>query len=492
VHSAGKWFHAACNWLLGAVVLGGAACGLSYSLIASPTAPLTATVTRASLSIAVTERGELESSTTTEVCCAVEGCQNRIATALPEGTIVEKGQVVLTFDTDRLERCLECQQLKVVAATERAAAARYDRDAEQIRSAGDLDRGQTSSLLADLEARKYADGDYKISMEGERGDLELARKDLQEKLDHLNDCRKLYRQGFETLDHLRAEEVQYRQKAAALQKMETRLTMMEKFTRVRCETQLRASASEAKRGLELARSLGALALDRAQTEYETAATVARLEQETLDRLRQQLDHCLVKAPHDGMVIYARLPFEQGPIAPGAAVCFQQPLFSLPDLSQMQVRIAVDESKIARVKTGQKATIRLEASPDVPLGGTVARVAPLADSAGPADGQAIKKYTTIVQIDNLPRDGSLKPGMSAEVTIRVEQLADALLVPVQAVAESEDRPVAYVIGPDGVARSRRIEVAENNDRWVQIASGLEEGEIVALDARARLAADPSPP
>jgi HlyD family secretion protein len=486
-HPVRRWLHAACNWMLGAAVLGGSAWGLSYALVVSPITPVTGTVTRATLSILVTARGELESGRTTDVCCEIEGCQNRIITALPEGTMVRQGQVVVTFDTDRLQHHLECQQLKLAAATEQARAARYDLDAEKIRSAGDLDRGETGSLLADLDARKFVEGDYKVQVEGSQGEIELARSDLQEKTERLTSCRKRYRQGFGTLDELRAEEAQYRQKAALLQKMETRLSVLEKYTRMKSEMQLRAEASDARRELELTRRRGTLAVDGAQTQYESADAVARLEKEALERLRQQLDHCIVRAPHEGMVVYCRSPLSDSPIAPGATICFQQPLFRLPDLTRMQVKLDIDEAKIGKVRVGQKATIRVEASPDSLLRGTIARVAPLADATHGGEGGA-REYTTIVQIDHLPRDAELRPGMTAEVTILVEEVADALLAPVEAVTESQGRHIAYVIGPGGVVEHREIEVAETNEKWVRILSGLQEGEVVALDARSRLAAE----
>src|SRR5438132_7030373 len=165
VHPAVTWFHTACNLILGLAVLVGAAGGLSYWLLRSPTTPITGVVARATLSIMVTERGELESSRTATVCCEVEGCHNRIVTLLPEGTAVKRGQVVLTFDADRLKHDLENRQMKLVGAAERAVAARDELEVEGIRAAGDLDRRQTASVLADLEARKYADGDYKVQME---------------------------------------------------------------------------------------------------------------------------------------------------------------------------------------------------------------------------------------------------------------------------------------------------------------------------------------
>jgi hypothetical protein len=66
------------------------------------------------------------------------------------------------------------------------------------------------------------------------------------------------------------------------------------------------------------------------------------------------------------------------------------------------------------------------------------------------------------------------------------LNDVLTVPVQAVAESEGRHVAFVASPAGID-CRTVVVGENNDKFVQIKDGLAEGERVALDARARVAA-----
>src|SRR5439155_726803 len=143
-----------------------------------------------------------------------------------------------------------------------------------------------------------------------------------------------------------------------LQNTQTRLTALEKYTRVKSETQFRAGASGARRELQLAGRRDAAAVDRAQGQYDTAVLVAGLEKDNLDRVRQQLDRCIVKAPQDGIVVYARSNLA-GPIAPGATVHFRQPLFSLPDLSRMQVKIGIHESMIGKVKVGQKAQIGLE-------------------------------------------------------------------------------------------------------------------------------------
>ncbi len=167
------------------------------------------------------------------------------------------------------------------------------------------------------------------------------------------------------------------------------------------------------------------------------------------------------------------------------VHFQQKIFSLPDLSQMEVSVKIHESVVKKVRPGQKAEIQVEAYPDRGLHGTVLKVATLAVSDN--WDRAIKEYETIVHIDDLPEGAGLLPGMTAKVTIKASQLDNVLVVPVQAVAEDGTKHIAFVIKGRSVER-REVEVGGNNEKFVEIKSGLNEDERVALDARARLAAE----
>ena len=78
---------------------------------------------------------------------------------------------------------------------------------------------------------------------------------------------------------------------------------------------------------------------------------AELEKQQLERLREQMDKCVVKAPPDGIVIYYNRRYwdESSRIRPGANVYFQQPIFTLPDLDDMQVKLKVHESVVKKVQ-----------------------------------------------------------------------------------------------------------------------------------------------
>ena len=226
-------------------------------------------------------------------------------------------------------------------------------------------------------------------------------------------------------------------------------------------------------------------ITKADTDYQVAVETARLEKTQQERMEKELAKATVVAPQDGILVYSNERYwdESYRIRVGAVVHFQQKLFSLPDLTQMQVKVKIHESMVKKVKPGQKAEIRIDAFGNLLLHGTVEKVGTLADTRY-WDERGVKEYETIVKVDDLP-DVELKPGMTAEVKVMVEEIEDVLLVPVQAVTESEGCHYAYVVGPSGTER-RQVTIGENNAKHVEIKEGLKEDEAVALNARARMA------
>ena len=76
----------------------------------------------------------------------------------------------------------------------------------------------------------------------------------------------------------------------------------------------------------------------------------------LERLRAQLLKCVLTAPQDGIVIYAKRYYwdDASEIRPGAQVHFQQPIVTLPDLDRMQVKLRVHESVVKKAGDGESA------------------------------------------------------------------------------------------------------------------------------------------
>src|SRR5439155_6296769 len=105
----------------------------------------------------------------------------------------------------------------------------------------------------------------------------------------------------------------------------------------------------------------------------------------------------INAPADGMVVYEQRRYwdPASRVQLGGLVTYQQPIFQLPDLDHMQAKVNIHESKVKKVRAGQKVELRVEAFPGLVLHGTVKKVAPLADSEGPWRRGGAKEFETIL-------------------------------------------------------------------------------------------------
>jgi RND family efflux transporter MFP subunit len=397
--------------------------------------------------------------------------------------------VVVKFDAEQLTKQFAEQEIKSKQADGKAKVAKSKLDQAKNKAEGDIAKAKLDLTIAELDREKYLKSDYEVEVNKKKGAIALAKRDLEEAQEKVRYYRNFVKKGFGTPEQLRLREAEVMKDEYALKTGEEEFQGLITYTRKKEETERTAKAEDAKRALARATSTGDAAIAEAQSDLEAAEVTANLEKSSLDRAKRQLDRCILKAPQDGILVYAKdRPWDPNSrIQAGAMVFYQQNIFSLPDLANMQVKVKIHESMIKKIKAGQKAEIQLDALPNKVLHGTVIDVATLADNRGFWDERGVKEYVTTVRIDDLPGDAGLKPGMTAEVKILVAELPGVLLVPVQAVAQQDGKHYAYVVGPSGVEK-REVSVGENNEKLVEIKSGLSEGEQVALDTRARLAAE----
>jgi HlyD family secretion protein len=134
--------------------------------------------------------------------------------------------------------------------------------------------------------------------------------------------------------------------------------------------------------------------------------------------RTNLDHTVIRAPIDGIIITRN-------IDPGQTVAsaLQTPvLFTVAaDLRRMRVVAAVDEADVGEVVVGQPAAFTVSAYPDRVFHGVVTQV-----RNSPVVVQDVVTYGTVVEVDNA--DLALKPGMTASAHIRIAATSNTLRVP----------------------------------------------------------------
>lgn len=237
---------------------------------------------------------------------------------------------------------------------------------------------------------------------------------------------------------------------------------------------------EAKRELERTFARTRSQLAQALARHESTEASFKLQKDKLTKLERMIAACTIRAPSAGIVIYGSSADwwqrRGDPIEVGDGVHKGQKIFTIPNSDVMGVELRVHESSVNMVKPGQKATITVEAYPDIPLQGKVLKVAPLPDPPHGWFDPSVKVYTTQITIDGA--HDILKPGMSAKVEVLIEQLKNVLIVPIQVVANREGKIICYIATPQG-PKQRQVQTGSFNDTYVHIISDLEVGEQVLL-------------
>jgi HlyD family secretion protein len=176
----------------------------------------------------------------------------------------------------------------------------------------------------------------------------------------------------------------------------------------------------------------------------------------------------ITAPFDGTV--TTMDVEEGDRVSSSEV-----LAHVTDYKKLKTTISVDELDVPSVKKGQTVEIKASAFEDETFTGEVTSVA----KEGTYEN-GVSSFDVTIKID---KPGDIKIGMSTEVSILTNSVKDALYVPIEAVQiDGEEKYVNIQQSgtTEGAASTKKVvETGISNDRYIEITSGLEEGQFVSL-------------
>jgi RND family efflux transporter MFP subunit len=178
-----------------------------------------------------------------------------------------------------------------------------------------------------------------------------------------------------------------------------------------------------------------------------------------------MDNNTLVAPFAGIV--ASVTGNPGETAPTGTTGF----VTLIDPSAIRVDVTVDETDVAKVAVGKVANITFDALPGRPFRGKVTSVAPNGTLS-----QGVVTYPVSIAIDN--RNQTLPGGLTASATITIDEKNDVLVVPLRAVRRQGREQVVQVVevsGEDGKSAPRPVKTGVQNDQFVEITDGLQEGD-----------------
>lgn len=332
-----------------------------------------------------------------------------------------------------------------------------------------------------LEQKGQSDGEAQQKLRQLEDDLLLHRSELALAKQKVESSKRLAEKKFVTAALLENDQVSFDKVELSVKTAETALALFKKYEfSKQCATYL-AAYREALNKLQRTIRANRSRMAQAETKFSTAKRRYEMELARRENLELQLKACVIKSPQAGLVAYGDLNASSSynynnSIEEGATVRLRQTLLTIPDMSQMGVRVNVHESQIKKVRIGQPVKVRVDAEPGKELDGRVAELAVLPDSSSSRYTPNLKVYPCTIHINGY--HPWMKPGMNAKVEIIVDQLADVLYVPVQSIEVDDDHHFCY-ISNNGALERREISTGLFNDEFIEVRDGLKGGEAVAL-------------
>ncbi len=213
-----------------------------------------------------------------------------------------------------------------------------------------------------------------------------------------------------------------------------------------------------------------------RTNAETAEATAKASQAALENARLNLEYCTIRSTLDGYV--GKVLLQAGNLVrandPSALVVINQ-------VRPIYVNFGIPEQHLPEVRKHMAE-------------------GPLAAEVLPVDGQQATPQGTLIFVDNAvdPSTGTIRlraqfenaeaalwPGQFVNVSLRLYEQADALVVPATAVQTGPDGQYVYVVGDDMTANVRRVTVQRTDGERAIVAKGVVKGERVVTRGQLRL-------
>ncbi|MEM8835240.1 MAG: HlyD family efflux transporter periplasmic adaptor subunit [Planctomycetota bacterium] len=476
--------------LVALTVIGGAAWGgfvlLSGDAGESTTEdrPDLALVTIGGFEVINVASGELEARKQTELRSPIEG-RTTVTEIISEGSFVKEGDVLVRLSTDEIEKQFDTEMLQLEAAKSALISAENALAIVISDNESALSKAQLDLQLAELELKKWREGDHPTRLLELETTLDAAQRQKDRLSDKLDRSKTLYEREFLSSDELRNDEIAYLRAEADLEIARVKLETYTSIEVSKERQRLESDVEEKKKQIDRVKSKNASGLAQKEATLTNSRRTLALRQEKVDKLNEQLEAATIKAPTGGLVVYASSVGNnwrwnnEGPLAVGSEVRHNEELIVLPDTSEIMAAIKIHESLIGRVRPGQTARIKIDARRDTVFTGTVESIGIMAESGGWRDPN-LREYEVKIALDIEGSDHGLKPSMRAEAEVVLGTVEDATIVPVQGVF-TEGR-TNYVYTPEG-SNYRRVPVAvgRRSDAYAEVLGGIEEGLQIALVA-----------
>jgi len=328
-----------------------------------------------------------------------------------EGQVVQENQVLAVLDQSEYQARFEQAEANLESAVKNLQRAETVVTLSNETLPNDVARAEAGVKVLLAQLRELEAGSRQQEIERARLAYLTAKDVMDEAGKDKRRFEKLFQKNLVPEKQWDEVRLNYETAMKEFERAEETLNLLKEGVRKETIDTAKARITEGEAILDQAKA-NLKKIDAAEKEVEAAAAVVKAAQSALTLAEIQLEHTRLRAPFEGVITSRNV--ERGEVvSPG------QEVFSLSDLSRVELKIFVDETEIGRVKPGQKAEVRTDTFPDKPYIGTVSFISPEGEFT-PKMIQTHKERVKLVYLVKvaIPNPNhELKSGMPADAWLR---------------------------------------------------------------------------
>lgn len=408
-----------------------------------------------------------------------------------EGDRIRKGQVLVRIDPSEVEAAVQQQKAAVSEAQYRLAQAQLNRDPTNVSISSQIRQQEAAVASATADFNQVKENyeaqcaaaeanllDQESRVRNAEAALAAAKANLENAETKYNRILELYNQGFTAAQDVDDAKAAVRVQQSAVEVAEGQLrSARAQMDAARQQANIvktkgkadieaaRAKMTQAQAALEFAR---ANAVQKPAYEQSLAALRAGVAaaKASLRSAEAKRADTVLRSPLDGFVTGRHAD-------PGAVATPGQPILSVQFMDQIWVTISVPEEIIPKIHIGQPAEVRLDAFPKRVFRASVIQINPSADPQS-------RQFMVRVILSN--KEGLLKPGMFARVSIGTDRVRQAVVVPREAVRKDSEGTHVMVVGKGGVVKRQPVITGVEDSVGIAIEQGVKPGDrVVTMSA-----------
>lgn len=449
-----------------------------FDTIAPPVARVV-TVSKESFSLSVVERGVVGPEQISPISSQISSNQAKIVWLVKEGTQVSKGMLVARFDTkpfvdelQKIDQAYADAQVTFVTSKKLLSLQREEEEGKEEEADRQLE-------IAEIKANNIVNGSGPLQRKVFEQKLQQQHRALELSKDELEDFNVLLKKGhvskrerIKAIDKRSTAEEQVQVAQAELDNFNTYA-----WPQLQREAELLVNA--AKSNLYRVKRTGELLVQNRIAEVEKNRRNVENKRKALERAKKDLAECEIVAPTDGILLYSELPRAGGKrkVQIGDSVWVGQTFLEVPDTSELVAEIQIREVDVAKIKSGMKTEIEVDAFPGQKFEGLVSTVAALAKED--TENTSVRRFYGRIQF--LGNIENIHVGMSVTTKVIYKEVQDVIAVPISSVFYHNGQ--ASVRKKEGDAELIvAVDLGETGPLAVEIFSGLEVGDKIIAEGQ----------